>query len=167
MITEFGTLENAVLAPSRYTATMFRRWLIRSIFVVLCMCMAGVWAVSYAYVGGVRIPIESPSVRLNAALGSFYFWAEDHSTGGSDWVFHANDPGLTDALQREYQTSPHLGGFAYRYLSWPDRYLLMVILPLWFPTLLSALLLYLVWRKTRAKPIGGAFPVEPAKAEVK
>lgn len=36
--------------------------------------------------------------------------------------------------------------------------------PFWFLTASSALLLVLVWRKPRAMPVGGAFPVEPARA---
>ena len=139
---------------------MIRRWLIRSIFIGPCVVCVVVWVMSYWYVGAVRIPIGFSCVRLNGALGSLYLWAQDRNTGGSDWVFRTPDPGLTDALLREYQSSQHFGGFAYSYLSWPDHYLLMVILPLWFPTTLSAILLWFAWRKTGAKRPGGAFPVE-------
>jgi hypothetical protein len=55
----------------------------------------------------------------------------------------------------------HFIGFAYD----PKKEALetMVLIPLWFPTLLFALLLWLVWRKTRGKGPGRGFPVEVGK----
>ena len=41
------------------------------------------------------------------------------------------------------------------------------MVPLYFPTLLSALLLWLVWRKTRPKYNGKGFPVEVGDKQAK
>jgi hypothetical protein len=61
----------------------------------------------------------------------------------------------------------HFLGFAYEPYGPPFRSLsfVWVRIPLWFPTLVSGGLLWLVWRKTRPryKP-GTGFPVEPASA---
>jgi hypothetical protein len=47
--------------------------------------------------------------------------------------------------------------------AWHDKEFFM---PFWFPTLLSALLLRVLWRKTRPKYSGKSFPVEPAATEI-
>lgn len=38
----------------------------------------------------------------------------------------------------------------------------LIVVPLYFPTLLSALLLLLIWRMTRPRNIGKGFPIEPS-----
>ncbi len=56
-----------------------------------------------------------------------------------------------------------------RWMDWDNRFEYQkearysaIYVPLWFPTLLSAGCLWLVWRKTRPKYSGKDFPVEPA-----
>jgi len=49
------------------------------------------------------------------------------------------------------------------YLGWREFSEFEFGIPLWFPTTLSAGLLWLVWRKTRQAAKGRAFPVEPSK----
>ena len=53
----------------------------------------------------------------------------------------------------------------YRFLGFSIIPWLFVSFPLWFPTLLSALLLWFIWRKTPAERNSRGFPVAPtAKA---
>jgi hypothetical protein len=63
-------------------------------------------------------------------------------------------------------TAYHLLGFAWDAHAGPDRWHYIMI-PLWFPPLLSALLLWLVWRKTRPKSSGKGFPVEVGEKTTK
>jgi hypothetical protein len=167
MIPEFRTLENAVLVPSRYTAPMFRRWLIRGlVLALLALCVV-------ALVGSYRHPCAIGrhgihELWLHIRYGSIVFNEYVEPLAGSiRWecvdVYADHQSERMDYLSREY----HFAGFAYEGRNAVTGPFLLICIPLWFPTLLCTLLLWFVWRKTRAKPAGGAFPVEPAKAEVK
>ncbi|HEY4329361.1 MAG TPA: hypothetical protein VGN88_06475 [Phycisphaerae bacterium] len=77
--------------------------------------------------------------------------------------------------QEDYQATPHhLLGFAYEDLS-PGPHLLSphsrevaVWVPFWFPSVLLAVLLWQVWRKTGHKYHGKGFPMElPPPAPLK
>jgi hypothetical protein len=74
---------------------------------------------------------------------------------------------IANDLAPEYQTSSfHFAGFSFdKMFGAPDGNGWLVYIPLYFPALFSTLLLLFAWRKTRAKPIGRTFPIEPtAKA---
>ena len=81
------------------------------------------------------------------------------------WRWSSSVPDRANS-EKAYRAAPYrFGGFAYNVVPMfggEERY--YVLIPLWFPTILSAALLWFVWRKTRKKGTSGAFPVEPAPA---
>jgi hypothetical protein len=81
----------------------------------------------------------------------------------STWLISAPD---RTSFEQFYRDSPYHGlGFAFepQFPHGPAAIGLtgsFLFIPLWFPTLISAGLLWLVWRKTRKTYPGGGFPVE-------
>jgi hypothetical protein len=150
--------------------SMFWRWLVRGLaLTLLTLC-----AVAYAGSDFQRLAFvweqSLPRREWIGALGSGWLALEKHDIIDLSLPTPVN-PGLRRTLfrdgavfQRAYSGSTYHGfGFAYHPdpsgLSHDNWY---VIIPLWFPTLLSAGLLWLVWRKTRKPNPGVAFPVEIA-----
>ncbi len=144
---------------------MLRRWLIRTPFLMALASVLTIWIASYF--GGLTVWKWYPGVFLNVDFvqGScdvgedrdaiYYAW-------GPEFHFH---PRVTTANQMWPRTtlgffwgnpSPH---------AWPRTDEFHFIFPLWLPTLLLAALTWFIWRKTRPKSIGHAFPVEDASKE--
>jgi hypothetical protein len=148
-----------------YTAPMFRRWFIRSLALTLLTLCVVAWVGSYwARVWRVGITFEHCD----------YFLLENGSTlidvakrvAPVDYLlagWHLEKAYPVDMQMNYEHFDFRLAGFAV-IPSTVHADNLAVFFPLWFPTLLSALLVVFAWRKTRAKPVGGAFPVEPAKS---
>ena len=136
---------------------MIRRWFIRGLALTLLALCVVAWVGSYwrgAYLmhdgrgwqqrailarGGIGLgilrvsgPFHSQWLRGTMAIEPDFGWGLDKDDVFGWTGFH----------------------FVYR---WADK---TIVIPLWFPTLLSALLLWFVWRKTRAKQTGRAFPVQ-------
>ena len=145
---------------------MFRRWLIRSFLIGLCVICIGAWVGSYwrslEVVWGNNIPGHW-IVILGLSNGMTVFYL-DRASGlpppGWFCYYALSTPSSPVDLARffagSYACAPfHLLGFSYH----PAQK--CVTIPLWFPTLLSASLLWFAGRKTKRKPIGGAFPIEP------
>jgi hypothetical protein len=88
------------------------------------------------------------------------YWAIERPFAAG-WRFYPRiDTSWSGWSYRDAHSTWHFMGFTY-----DDRIVGRgATIPLWFPTLLSALLLWFVWRKTRATPVGRAFPVEVAKS---
>jgi len=142
---------------------MVRRWLIRGLFMLLCILCVAAWVGSYfesayvQYIGGERM------VAVRAECDSL-FLSVSNDPG---YVTNKWDSGLAPAehslIQAWYRdTDFHSMGFAYRRIlgatpAW------QVWVPLWFPAFLCGLLTWFAWRKARVKRVGGAFPVEFAK----
>jgi hypothetical protein len=104
--------------------------------------------------------------------GQVTFGSDNFSRSGEEWnnrrfwtIYHG--AANREASQFFYrQTQCHFMGFGYdpliRIPGWGEhRHLL---LPLWFPTALSALLLWFVWCKTRRNPAAKGFPVEAVES---
>ena len=144
-----------------HNARMFRRWLIRSLALTLLTFCVAAWVVSYSGEYGVRPHLQAEIVcGFNDGFVYLVVWMNpDYDIIFPFWDYRPGDSQAYGAYKR---AKHHLLGFAYRSSSSRSWYLLV---HMWFPTLLSALLLCFVWRKTRAKPIGGAFPVEVAARE--
>jgi hypothetical protein len=146
---------------------MLRRWIIRGIAIaVLTLCVAA-WVGSYFRWVAVCYGRDTHSWWLRQACGKLFFNDQYRPPGyPNEWYMQY---GRCDAYNRDqtrgiYEKSAyHLMGFAWeppasRELSqW-------IMIPLWFPTTLSAGLLWPVWRKTRPKYKGKGFPVEPGGA---
>ncbi len=134
---------------------MVRRWLIRTFFIgILVVCVVA-WVASYRR--EIIFEYEGTATSLRLACESSYivfnvFSPPKGGTLSNGWYFSLWPI-------HEYVEARHwfLGfGFTYQRGGRND-----VCVPLWFPVLLSALTLYFVWRKTRPKSAGKAFPIEP------
>ena len=140
---------------------MMRRWVIRSMLILLlAMCVTAwvgsYWALGISHYGRTwdGVLLEDGRIGIVQFNSIFNFngvpgWDWGKHRGVMDWTIWDKNRDTYAALKFSYSSSViHWG----------------VTFPLWFPTLLAALLLWFIWRKTKAKPIGGAFPVEPTKA---
>ena len=126
---------------------MTLRWTIRSLAIaLLCLCITG-WLLSYPFFRGHRIRTSGHSEIWGCfAYGEIHLgWFASHNASNS------------------LASSPNTWlGFGFRMENdntVPLTYWWGTI-PFWFPTTLSAGLLWFVWRMTRAKLIGRGFPVE-------
>lgn len=153
--TDFATdFRSAPLAPARYITPMIRRWLIRSLALLLLTLCVVAWVGSYWHAIEIDHDDET-SISLIMGKGRAAFFLAYPSDKPPSWhpgwrlptypIDVINWSGDSDVI-----------GFRFHH----SRRGWSLMIPLYFPTLLSAFLLWLVWRKTRAKPIGGAFPVE-------
>jgi hypothetical protein len=139
---------------------MKRRWIIRSFFIGLLVLCVGGWVGSYWDAG------EITYSGRNVWYAAFHWgklhlmWAYDPARANGGWdAFTRPASADTDAaLIAGYGGHYYLGFFL---KIGPDEN--YVAIPFYFPTLISAALLWLVWRKTRPKAKGRAFPVEPSK----
>ena len=133
---------------------MFRRWLIRGLALTLLTLCVVAWVGSYwlmvcaGHWGEREVLIQVEWGRIGLSCSNAdrpSNWGVIHYPAASNvWL-------LSDTRVRF-----HWLGFTLRY----DFRGFGGTVPMWFSTLLGFLLFCLVWRKTRAKPAGGAFPVE-------
>jgi hypothetical protein len=137
---------------------MIWRWIIRGMAIALVTLCVTAWVGSYwEEVGGYR----GSGHRLFAAeivygkigLGETRDLELDHSPSWH-WYWYVVHP--EDSHTSYPSTDYQFLGFVYE----PRPSQWIVIIPLWFPTLLSTMLLWFVWRKTRPKYSGNGFPVE-------
>jgi hypothetical protein len=151
---------------------MLRRWIIRGLALALLTLCAVAWAgSSWRTMGtawfGATARFDAWMVlsndraifflhpRLYCPIPNYWSWFSGLDENASAWDIEVAAQSL---LERNRALGVSLMEFGFGQTNGFDA------IPLWFPTLLSTLLLWFVWRKTRAKPAGGAFPVEPAKA---
>ena len=148
-------------------AAMKKHWLIRNIFIGLLALCAVFWAGSYWRATEIShdgvLGTAGESLRMSDGRISIdkYYIVDDPSATQPKWTYSSESFSPEAARARGwdfYERSK------YRCLGFSLEPWSSATIPLWFPTLLFALLLWFVWRKTKAKPVGGAFPVEPAKA---
>jgi hypothetical protein len=147
---------------------MFRRWLIRSLALTLLTLCVVVWVGSYrwyfvwkrdyirggGYCGRDSIEINFGQLEISRIL-------EGMAPLGTKWGIYQHGPYGPMAFDYSHSTY-HFAGFAFT----PTDGLQIIMVPFYFPTLLSAALLWLVWRKTKPNYNGKGFPVEPtAKAK--
>jgi hypothetical protein len=144
---------------------MFRRWFFRSLFAVLLALCAAAWISSYWQGFYAQHSTTTRAHALAAGGGSIWFIRFPSYSGlVAGWICHGEEN--PQRFRREwYQSADYrLLGFAIgpqapRWTGW------VVVMPLWFLTLSSALLFTLVWYKTRACRPAGAFPVLVADPE--
>jgi hypothetical protein len=147
---------------------MFRRWLIRGLALTLLTLAVAAWVGSYFqiigghYTGGNgngARPNHTEYFRINS--GSLFYEHRSPSNiedNGWHWYHLAPDHKeiATDYKIMDYR----IIGFAYQ----PESDLVFstrVLIPLWFPALLSTLILWFVLRRTKPKHKAMGFPIEP------
>lgn len=143
---------------------MIKRWLIRSLFLLPLLCVVGVWVPSYWQMAGVirNVPPHVSIWQINCGSFSFVDLQEWLTAEKAEiWGYAHAEADLVEARVRYLGSEYHFIGFAYDAPS-PILKSREIIIPHWFPTLLLLVLNWLVWRKTRARLEGRAFPVEPA-----
>ncbi|HVT81139.1 MAG TPA: hypothetical protein VHM90_10825 [Phycisphaerae bacterium] len=134
---------------------MVRRWIIRVPFLLALACVLSVWAVSYF--GALAVFKESPGDRRYiGAVQGLCDIGEIHP---------ALEPLAPQSLfypgsnAKAWGIPPTTLGF---FWGDPFPYYFEIVFPLWLPAVVLAGLNWFVWRKTRAKGVGRAFPVEAA-----
>jgi len=142
---------------------MLRRWLIRVPCLLALAFVVGVWVASYF---GALVVASYPGGRICWAG-----FAQGLVQIDEQW----NRPAPTDFVRFNFyhhQTAEDLyfdpttlGFYLGQESGMTDTFALGF--PLWLPALLLAGLNWFVWRKTRAKRVGGAFPVEVSAAPSK
>jgi hypothetical protein len=142
---------------------MIWRRLIRGICIALLALCVTAWVGSYW---------ECPYIEWTSNSGDFHLavvidWGR--TQGQMSNVDFSGEPGWKWAIERS--SEPHKAtdyfnrdygvlGFGISHCQSDKLSFWNGKLPLWFPTLLSALLLCHVWRKTRRKHTAKGFPVE-------
>jgi len=132
------------------------RWLVR-IFCggVAIFFMAG-WITSYLF--PLQFFINAPKhdyVCVEFTGGRISFAHASDVGGGNSWQFDLRKGHEGEWEWLERSSKVHFLGFVYYHPSIAEW---CHTIPFWFPTLLSAILVWLAWRKTR--PVRRGFPVE-------
>ena len=130
-----------------------KRWIIRSLFICLLLTATCSWWKSYTYPPfSDRIPGPHTRVCINNGMlfVVFPWFGMSSKLRPLDTGFYCNE---IDALNFRF------GYFGERHGSDVAQFRFVAV-PFWLLTPLSAILLWLVWRKTRPKVKGRAFPVE-------
>jgi hypothetical protein len=130
-----------------------KRWIIRTFFIGLLLLFAGGWVGSYKYGWEVGYRNNNTWVlEVNRGRIDLDWWDSFNIHEEQGWYGRS-------AYAQVPINYDHLGFF------WMNEAgIIWLSIPFWFPTTVSAALLWWVWRKTRPKPVGRAFPVELAKA---
>ena len=140
-----------------------KRWIIRSFFIALLLLFVGGWVVSYRSGYGLRY-INHNIWIMEGNWGKVNLeWLGDSSIYGKGWRFGQVIPSSSDSIlfagrskTGDYETFNHRYILGFSIISTHDE--MWLTIPFWFPTTISAAVLWLVWRKTRPRPRG--FPVE-------
>jgi hypothetical protein len=123
-----------------------RRWVIRGMLVWFCAVCVTAWVASYW--PGARLGVNRLA-RPYLYMLQIYDGQAELGRWEVDLLISGNSGPSAKSQQYDFL------GFCY-FRNGTDRSL---TIPLWFPTLASGLGLWWVWRKTRAKYAGKAFPV--------
>ena len=154
-----------------------KRWIIRSFFIGLLLLCVGGWRWSYFFCESLAYqqprtlnPAENKYVEVsggNLLLMTYVPFSDDATPWPVGWTYYHRHRDRDDVnWEKRFDSweGPRFLGFHFFYKASPrpaignaDR---GIQVPFWFPTTISAALLWLVWRKTRSKAKGRAFPVE-------
>ncbi len=107
---------------------------------------------------GIKKSFGTNSGRLYFMWGQMPIDSAEVGPADSNLAFH-NHPADGWSYFDSQVASFHIIGFAYFGDSFAGH---VLTIPLWLPVLLSALLLWFVWRKIKPKSKGKAFPIEPS-----
>jgi hypothetical protein len=147
---------------------MVWQWIIRGMGIALLALCVTAWVGSYFKCVSVSYGSKTDRWTLDLVAGESAFSGIRAAVSRGWTVEHGQYyPDQRDRMRAVYKIIPyHALGFAWE----PSRGFGIhpsVWIPLWFPSLVFALLLWFVWRKTRLKYSGKGFPVEVTKAEAR
>ena len=137
---------------------MIKRWLFRSFFIGLLVLCVGAWVISrwwtseFTYLG----TSYDGATLADGRIG----FGQNHSPSTFRTGWHQDFRPNVRGYWSVSDLSPNLHGLGFSCYHDSGRW--DIIIPLWLPTLLLAGLNWFVWRKTKPKPVGRAFPIEPA-----
>ena len=147
---------------------MVRRWFIRGLALTLLALCVVAWVGSYWQHVWTTYVVRLHDPTFQVLCGSFVCgMSNDPVFASGVWVWSHRPAKREDFLRAYQKTTHHFAGFV---VDWPHlepadhqfHPFWLLVIPLWAPTLLSALLLWFLWRKTKPKDVGRAFPVEIA-----
>lgn len=140
---------------------MFRRWLIRGLALALLMLGLVAWVGSYARAIVIH-DVGRTWIRMSVSAGRMGFRQGDTAIALSPgWHADVFRSDIDRWMDFDTMAQHHAFGFAtYRNTTYKTIDRAMTV-PIWFPTLLSALLLWLLWRRTKPIPKAQGFPIEP------
>jgi hypothetical protein len=145
---------------------MFRRWLIRTFFLLpILLCVAG-WLWSGFYASWLSYSQDGKYVECIPLSGVLVLeWGWD-SRPRDRWQSEAFQQARTQLWQSRFWLQPRQGAGIPAYVlgfSFDHRaHWYCVAIPFWFLILAFSALFFLIYRKTRPKPSPDtAFPVEP------
>jgi hypothetical protein len=134
-----------------YDACMFRRFFQWLTLALLALCIV-TWAGSYWRCPYVGYNSKTRSTAVRIECGRLGFDVIEENNYRNDWyavVLQAEDWSYWDQ---------HMVNFKFLGFTFKHDVFLGFTVPLWFPTALSAALVFFLWRKRRHKPTG--FPLE-------
>jgi hypothetical protein len=139
---------------------MTRRRILRALFILPVLLCLALWFASAMRSFYIHYSANHHMTTLflcQGVIGTEHFRDIQVPPSYSGWQFESDPPGTIRFFPRDDSAYNYHLGFAW------DRKVAGIggTVPAWFPTLLSAAVLCLVWRKTRPKIIGQGFPVEP------
>jgi hypothetical protein len=140
---------------------MIRRWIIRGLAVALLMMCVVAWGGSYFRWVQVGFVNDGHYWAGNVHYGEMFFDDEMMFNAGPGWywIHELREADVVMAKALHSAVKSDFLGFAYRSGS-PFASIGIVIVPLWFVTLMAGVVVWVVWRKTRPKFSGKGFPVE-------
>ena len=146
-----------------FKETRLKRWAIRSFFIgVFLLCIAG-WSSIDFYRFRAECTSTIGCVNITTTMGRIWIVCCEPLTFNEINFYRERSDVYPSNYPADGIASPHYFlGFAWGRADFPSEGI-FVAFPFWFPTAISAALLWLVWRKTRSKTKGRAFPVELAK----
>ena len=141
-----------------------KRWIIRSFFIGVLLLCVGQWVASYQYDWSIGYQGRNQwSVEC--------LWGKLHvEWWDASWTYLVERNGWSVHACPAYVTPDSTfiarfdgGHYCLGFLISLERHAMFFNIPLWFPTTISAALLWLVWPLTRPTAKGRAFPVEVEK----
>ena len=134
---------------------MIKRWLICLVSFLPLICVVGAWVASCF--GMPFLDKQSGGVfrGVFVADGQVGAIQEFNTAAAGPFEFTFERTRIPSILLKSRM------GFYISPLKYSPGYV-VVIFPLWLPTLLLVALNWFVWRRARQKPAGRAFPLEPA-----
>ena len=136
-----------------------KRWLIRSVFMLpLLLCVVG-WGWSGSQRTWIDYCPHDRVVDCDSLWGVVGVqWGT--LTGQPDWWVYGTTETSNAQFWPTYRSVDSFLGFRYFHARTTTRSTTRLQAPLWFLIIVFSAILYVVWRKTRPRGTGRAFPVE-------